>query len=105
MQEQHVQNLAKMGEIPGRPACDPWKFRLNFGQSVHESKCKLVQYCSVQHTQTKTERLEPRMIGPTYNTPTQPQARNRLWEEYATIDQQDGGSEGREGTSPGRPAP
>ena len=97
-----MQKLAKIGKISGLPAYAPWNFMSIFCQCVSIHKSKPIQLDVIQDLCPRTERLESRMIGPTYNTPTQPQARNHLWKEYATIDQHDGGLEGREGTSPGR---
>ena len=63
---------------PGRPAYTPGSLMLIFGQSAHECKYKPIQCGFIQNAQTKTERFEPRMIGSTCSTPTQPQAQNRL---------------------------
>ena len=86
-----------------RPA-GPWNFMFILCQCVSIHKSKPIQLDVIQDLYSKTKRPEPRMIGSTCSTPTQPQAWNRLWEEYATIDQHVGGSEDREVTSLGQAA-
>ena len=78
MQELSVQKLAKKGKIPGRPAYAPWNFMSIFCQCVSIHKSKPIQLDVIQDLYSKTKRPEPRMIGSTCSTPTQPQARNRL---------------------------
>ena len=64
MQEQHVQNLAKMGGIPGWPTYPPWLFKLNFGQSVHECICKPIQYVLCKILKISTKVLNHDKMGP-----------------------------------------
>jgi len=63
---------------PGRPAYAPWNFMFILCQRVSIHKSKPIQLDVIQDLYSKTERPEPRMIGSSCSTPTQPQARNRL---------------------------